>query len=419
MPAKKNEACRYCGSRELTKFLCLGEHPPSNSFIPESGIPAEVRYPLDVYWCSSCYLVQLLDVVPAEVIFDDYHYLSSSSKALRNHYAELTGTASERFALRPGDTVVDIGCNDGIMLNAYAMEGLRKVGVEPSRVAEIAAESGLEVVRAFFGTDPAREIVDRCGKARIVTATNVFAHVDDIGAFTDGLPILLADDGVFIMEAAYLVDMIDQTLFDTVYHEHLCYLALTPMVPFLARHGLEVFDAERVPFGASGPAIRVYARKQNGRQDVCASVGEILEAEKAWGVGDPGTYAGYAKQVEGIKHSAMDLLDGLKKSGATIGGYGAPAKGNTLLNYFGITSDLVEYIAETNPIKQGLVTPGAHIPIVSEEEFLDKMPEYALLLTWNYLDFFLEKSGYIRKGGRFVVPLPHPTVVPAVVSKGE
>jgi len=410
--AKKNTECRYCGSTDLTRFLSLGEQPPSNSFISPEQVESEESYPLDVYFCQSCYLVQLLDVVPAETIFDDYVYLSSSSKALKNHYAGLAEYITERFCLKTDDIVVDIGCNDGILLHGYQLSGLNRIGVEPSKVAEIVRESGLKVVNEFFSPETARYIVDVHGAAKMITTTNVFAHVDNIGNFVEGVELLLDDNGVFIIEAPYLVDMIDQILFDTIYHEHLCYLSLTPIIPFLARYNLEVFDVERVNFGASGPAIRVFVQKEPGIQKISDSVNIMLENESQWRIGKIDRYMGYAGKVESIRSEVLGIINGLKKTNVQIGGYGAPAKGNTLLNYFNITTEQVGYIAETNELKQGLLAPGSHIPIVSEELFLERMPEYALLLSWNYLDFFLEKSEYIQKGGRFIVPMPDPRIIP-------
>lgn len=409
--AKKNTTCRYCNSKKLVKFLSLGDQPPSNSFIRQDHIKLEKNYPLDVYVCQSCYLVQLIDVVPAEVIFDDYLYLASSSKALKTHYANLAQLLTKRFELKKGDTVVDIGCNDGILLHGYTLPGINRVGIEPSKVAEVAIKEGFNVIKDFFGPKPAKKIVKQFGTAKVATATNVFAHVDNISAFVEGLPVLLGKDGVFIIEAPYLIDTIDQTLFDTIYHEHLCYLSLTPMVAFFKKFDLEIFDIERVPFGASGPAIRVFVQTKSGGRKIEKSVLKMLKDEETWGVGKLETYNGYAKNVEKIKKDVLAIINKIKQSGGRIGGYGAPAKGNTLLNYFEITSDQIECIAETNPVKQGLVAPGSHIPIVSEEEFLERMPEYALLLSWNYVDFFLEKSDYIKKGGKFLVPLPKPQIV--------
>lgn len=412
MPANKNSTCRYCGSARLTQILSLGDQPPSNSFVRQEAVAREERFPLDVYVCEACALVQLLDVVPAETIFDDYLYLSSSSGALKRHYAALAQQLTERFGLKDGDLVVDIGCNDGILLHGYQRSGLVKLGVEPSQVAKIARDSGLEVERAFFSPAVARRIVGRRGPAAVVTATNVFAHVDDMHAFVEGLEPLLGARGVFVVEASYVLDVIDQTLFDTIYHEHLCYLSLTPMVPFLARHGLEVFDVARVPFGASGPAFRVFVQRRGGPHAVEPSVAACLDAERRWGVAEMDTYRQFASRVERLRAQALDLLADVRRSGARLGGYGAPAKGNTLLNFFQLTADTIPFIAETNALKQGLLTPGSHIPIISEEEFLTRMPECALLLSWNYLEFFLEKSDYIRRGGRFLVPLPAPRLAP-------
>jgi len=289
---------------------------------------------------------------------------------------------------------------------------LNRIGVEPSKVVEIVRESGLKVVNEFFSPETARHIVDVHGAAKVITATNVFAHVDNIGNFVEGVQLLLDNSGVFIIEAPYLIDMIDQILFDTIYHEHLCYLSLTPIIPFLARYNLEVFDVERVNFGASGPAIRVFVQKKPGMQNASDSVESMLEQESQWRIGKIDRYMGYAGKVESIRSEVLGIINGLKKTNVQIGGYGAPAKGNTLLNYFNITTEQVGYIAETNELKQGLLAPGSHIPIVSEELFLERMPEYALLLSWNYLDFFLEKSEYIQKGGRFIVPMPDPRIIP-------
>jgi len=230
-------------------------------------------------------------------------------------------------------------------------------------------------------------------------------------AVVKGLPHLLDDDGIFVIEAPYLIDLIDQTLFDTIYHEHLCYLSITPMIPFFKKFDLEIFKVDRIPFGASGPAIRVFVQKKGSRK-LNNSVPAILAFEKKWGIGDLETYRGYAKKVEKVKKDVLQLINKIQKRGAHIGGFGAPAKGNTLLNYFGLTAKEIEYIAENNTIKQGLVTPGTHIPIISDEEFLKNMPEYALLLSWNYLDFFLKNSEYIKKGGKFIIPLPEPKIVP-------
>lgn len=378
---------------------------------------SEIHYPLDVFFCGNCALVQLLHVVPAETIFDDYLYLSSSSRALKEHYARLATSLTSRFAATVGDIVVDIGCNDGALLHGYPDCGLVKVGVEPSRVATIASASGLNVVQAFFGPTTATEIVQRYGKAKIVTATNVFAHIDHVDGFLEGLDALLGDDGIFVIEAPYLPDLVDQTLFDTIYHEHLCYLSLTAMQPLFRRYGMDVVDAERVSIGASGPAFRILVGR-SGRRSPGPSVGDMWAAESQWGIRNLCRYRGFARQVEIVRSCLLSIVDVLRRAGSRLGGYGAPAKGNTLLNYCGLGPDTIMCLAETNIRKQGLLTPGSHIPIVSEEDFLKEMPEYALLLSWNYLDFFLQRSEYPRRGGRFLVPVPIPRIVPRTITVG-
>ncbi len=404
-------ACRYCASASLTRVLSLGPQPPSNSFLREEDIGTEQRYPLDLVVCESCCLAQLGYAVPPELIFDDYLYLSSSSEPLRRHYGNLASDLTAAYGLGAGDLVVDIGCNDGILLKEFA-PALSRVGVEPSRVAEVARQSGLEVVRSFFGLDAAHTIVDRHGTAKLVTATNVFAHVPDIDGFVAGLGPLLGEHGVFVFEASYLPDLIDGCLFDTIYHEHVFYLALTPLIPFLRRHGLRPIDARRVPFGASGPAFRVAIVPEASARAVGPGVGQMLEDEGQRGIAEPATYEHFAETVRHTRDQLLSLIRRATESGAPIAGYGAPAKGNTLLNYLGLDRSHVMFIADRNTMKQGLVTPGSHIPVVSEERLLEVMPQHALLLAWNYVEFFLQNSDYIRRGGRFIVPLPRPRLLP-------
>jgi len=404
-------ACAYCGSAELQTYLSLGAHPPSNSFLTEAEIAGEERFPLDVAICGRCSLSQLTYVVSSERIFDRYLYLSSSSRALRDHYGGLVHELIRRFAVAAGSLVVDIGCNDGVLLEAYP-PSLDRVGVEPSQVADIARSRGLDVVRAFFDDGLARELVERHGTAAIVTATNVFAHVERPHDFTAGVRRLIGDSGVFVLEASYLPSVIDELLFDTVYHEHLRYLSLTPLIPFTREHGLKVIDVERVPFGASGPAFRVYLASSAWPGAVRPSVESMLAAERAWGIAGPDRYATFADRVRSHRERLLGMLGEITSAEGPIAGYGAPAKGNTLLNHLGLDRSTVAYLVDTNPLKQGTVAPGSHIPIVPEERLLRDMPAHALLLAWNYVDHFLAHSEYVRRGGRFLVPLPEIAVVP-------
>lgn len=401
--------CRYCAGSSLTDVISLGDQPPSNAFIPESAISVEMRYPLEVVLCETCRLVQLAHTVDPHVLFDEYLYVSGSSGALRRQLGELAATISKRSRLAAGDLVVDVGCNDGTLLDSYD-SSLRRVGVEPSQLADLARHDGIDVYRTYFSTKAAQDILQRHGPAKVITATNVYPHVDAIDDFTEAFANLLGPDGTLVIEASYLPALIDQVLYDTVYHEHLCYLSLTPLIPFVRGHGLTVVSVDRLPTGASGPSIRVWMKRSDSDARPDHSVLEMTTWEEQWGVHKPDPYTAFSARVATTRSDLLALMERL--TGASpIGGYGAPAKGNTLLNYVGLDRTHISMIADTNPLKHGLVTPGTHIPIVSEELFLTKAPPYALLLAWNYLDFFLKNSSYRKQGGRFIVPLPTPTIV--------
>ena len=408
----KRKDCRYCGSKDLEIFCELGKHAPSNSFITREEIKNEERFSLNLSLCKSCFLVQLQDVVPGNVIFKDYHYLSSSSKALVNHFKEMASKIVSKFNLKSNDLVVDIGCNDGILLDAYENRDLNLLGIEPSSVSQIALEKGYNIKKTFFNESVTDEIISEFGKAKIITATNVFAHVDDMQSITKSVTKLLDKNGVFIIEVSYLVDLIDNNLFDTIYHEHLCYLSLTPLVSFLKKFNLEVFDVEKNAVGASGPSVTFFIKKEESDIKVEYSVEEMLIAENQWGIRDIKTYKNFNKRVNKLKIDTRELIVKLQENGKSVGGFGAPAKGNTLLNFYGLNSDFIECIADNTEIKQGKVTPSSHIPIISDDEFLELNFDYALLLSWNYKKFFLENTEFIKKGGKFIVPFPFPHIEP-------
>jgi len=306
---------------------------------------------------------------------------------------------------------MDIGCNDGIMLDRYPAGQLRLLGVEPSNVAEFARKKGHEVLNDFFGEDLAKSIVASHGEASLITMTNVFAHIDGIHDVVRGLATLLAEDGVFALEFPYIVDTVDETLFDTIYHEHLGYLALTPVKTLLATVGMCPFAVERIAFGASGPALRVYIGHESARPEG-QSVKDLLAFEDAWGVCDPATYARFAADVREATTQLATMVRDLNARGEKVAAFSAPAKGNTLLNTAKLTAADVAVISENNEIKVGLVAPGSHIPVVSDEALLESGIKIAILLSWNYADFFVANSDFVKQGGRFIVPLPRPHLRP-------
>jgi len=409
---QRRDRCRICGGRNLDLYLDLGDQPPSNGFIEPAHVAQEQRFPLQVVLCRDCGLSQLRDVVSAEDIFDDYLYLSSKSNALLAHYATLVADAVARFRPADGSLMVDVGCNDGVLLKGYPAGRFRLLGIEPSSAGDYARKAGFAVESAFFNLAAARRLREFHGAAAVITATNVFAHVDDIVSFARGIEALLADDGVYITEFPYLRDMIERSYFDTVYHEHLSYLALTPLKRLFDDVGLRAFRVERTEIGASGPAFRVFV----GRVDACyrleESVTAMLADEQAWGIDDPSRYREFAGRVAELKSKIMSIVVGLNRRGHKVGAFSAPAKGNTLLNYVGLGPKHIVSVSENNELKIGRLTPGSHIPIVSDGEFLSSGVSHALLLSWNYLDFFLGNTEFIKRGGKFIVPLPEPRIVP-------
>lgn len=408
MPFHSTQAtqCRICGGDTLIPYLDLGEQPPSNTFPQPEEAGSEPKFPLVVQLCPACGLSQLTEVVAATDIFDDYAYLSSTSRALVNHYQSMVDGLLARFAPGPDSLIVDIGCNDGITLARYPEARYRLLGVEPSSAGKYARECGFQVEQGFFDDRLALALVGRHGQAKLATATNVFAHVDDIRAFTRGVKTLLAPDGVFVIEAPYLRDMIESLYFDTIYHEHLSYLAVTPLVRLFREHGLRLFHVEPVALGASGPALRFFVCHAEAGFEQDGSVQQYLQDEAAWGICAAERYRDFAIRVGKRREDILALLTRLRAEGFVLGAFGAPAKGNTLLNYLGVTGADLVAVAENNPLKAGRVTPGTHISIVDDAEFLRLGVNRALLLTWNYADFFVAESDFVKHGGRFVIPLP-------------
>lgn len=404
----KNE-CRVCKGNDLTLILSLGEHPPVDNFTDEARMKNEKRYPLDVYFCGTCSLVQLLDVVAEDELFHgEYAYFSSASKPLVDHFRQYSEDVKKEH-VKAGELVVDIGSNDGILLQFFK-DTCRTLGIEPSaNVAEVARGKGIETVDGFFTVEMAKEIVQTHGKAKVVTANNVFAHIDDIDEIVRGVKELLSDDGVFVSESHYLLDLVQKMEFDTVYHEHLCYFSVKPLQHLFERFGMEVFDVERV--NVHGGSIRVFARKKTGAS-ISPRVKELYELEENAGLHTLERFAGFQKDVDSVRNKLVSLVRGFREAGKIVTAYGAPAKGNTLLNFCGFTADDIKYVTDTTPYKIGLLTPGSHIPVVSPEILKTETPDYILLLAWNYRDFILNKESELRaRGTKFIIPIPAVEIV--------
>lgn len=402
--------CRVCGSEKLHKFLSLGATPLANSFLRKDQLDnPEDLYPLDVYFCSNCYLVQLLDVVSPEVLFTEYAYVTGASKPMQAHFTGFAEDVIENFKISKDSLVVDIGSNDGTLLHCFSNFCLRMLGIEPaSNIARLAEANGIPTVNDFFNEDCAMNVYKEYGSADIITATNVFAHADNLESILRGVNHLLSDNGVFIIEVPYLLNLLNNMEFDTIYHEHLSYFAVHPLVYLFRKFGMEVVDVKQIP--VHGGSIRVFVQKSPKQQS--QNVTKFLLMEREAKLDSLSTYMKSAKNVALIKEKLVKLLKALKDEGARITGYGATAKGNTLLNYCKIGTDILDYISDTTPFKQRRYTPGMHIPVFPEEEFHEEPPDYALLLAWNYADEISQKeSKYRQNGGKFILPVPQPKVI--------
>ena len=403
--------CVVCEGECVEQFLDLGLTALANKFLTGDELAGpEPTFPLRIGFCHDCAHVQLMEHVPPSAMFTDYLYLSSASRTLAGHLLELSDVVMQRRGLRAADLVIDIGCNDGTLLDAFRRYGVRTLGVDPAEnLAQRAGASGPERYVGFFTSVTAREIVARWSQACVITATNTFPHIPQLRDFIEGIKTALAPDGVFVIEAHYLVDMLKQVAFDTIYHEHVSYWALGPMVRLFEQAGLQVVDAERLPVHHG--QLRVFVQHQ-GRGQASPSVRAILEAERAQGLDRFETFQRFASRTLELKASLQERLEALRAQGKRVAGYGAPAKGNTLLSFLELDSRSIEYIADRSPLKQGRYTPGRHIPVVAPERLLEDQPDYVLLLAWNFLDEILEQqAAYRQRGGRFIVPVPEVTVV--------
>lgn len=400
---KKNEACRECGGTNLIKVIALGDQALANSFIRAEDIEAEHKFPLDVYFCADCHLAQLIDVVDKEVMFRDYVYFSSGMPKLSDHFLKYANDVMERF-LSPGDFVFEIASNDGILLKHFSDKGYKVLGIDPAlNVVAIAEKMGVRTLPEFFSEDIAKEIAQTEGKAKAILANNVFAHVDDHPDLVRGVKALLHPDGVFVIEAPYLVDMFENLAFDTIYHEHLNYLAVRPLVTFFKKYDLELFDVKVVQ--AQGNSLRLFIGHP-GAHKVTDTVSFYIQKELTLGMDKVEAYLKLSDRIEGLKRELTALLKDLKKKGKTIAGYGAPAKGNTLLHYMGIGPETLDYLTEALPTKIGLLSPGMHIPVIDINEARKNPPDYFVMLAWNYRDAIMKKEEeYMRKGGKFIIPI--------------
>ncbi len=401
--------CQVCGGSDLTQFLSLGDQPPSDAFLKKEDLEKpEATYPLDLLFCASCSLVQLGYIVDPDLLFRDYVYTTGSNNALRANFKDLVENAVKTYKLGVGDFVVDIGSNDGTLLENYLAHGVTVLGIDPSSAAELAQKKGIPTVQDYFNVENAQKVVQKNGRARVITATNVFAHVSALDSFMQGVVALLDERGVFISESSYIVDMVEGVQYDSIYHEHLRYYSVRSLVTLFERYGMEIARIEHIQ--SHGGSLRVFAAKK-GAFSISPEIEQLAKDEEKKGFYELGTYQAFAERVENIKRELITIVGEFKKKGAHIVGIGAPAKGNTLLNFCGLDTDFIDYLTEKSELKVGLFAPGTHIPVVAESRMLEEQPEAALLLSWNLADELIPKLKHLGYQGRFIIPNPTPRVV--------
>jgi SAM-dependent methyltransferase len=402
--------CRACKSRRMHMFLPLGDHPPANAFVRAEQLDrAEPKFALDTHACLDCGLIQVPDVIPPD-FFRDYVYVPSASDTMHDHFAEFAAVVRKDLAPGADDLVVDVGSNDGLFL--WKLQGLggRGLGIDPAEnLAKIANSRGVEVVTEYFTPERAAKVRDQYGRARVITTTNTFNHIDDLHAFMSGVAALLDRDGTLIVEVPHAGDLLEKNEFDTVYHEHVSEFSVKSMVDLFAFFDFDVVDVTRLPI--HGGSMRVFGRHRSVARRA-AGVEEWLAGERRLRMFEAATYDDFAQRVHRIKTGLLEMLARLKAEGRTLAGYGAPAKGNTLLNFYGIGPDTLKWLADRNPLKHGLFSPGMHIPVVPAERVLEEQPDYLLILAWNFGDEIMrQQEEYRRRGGKFILPIPEPAIV--------
>ena len=408
----RNDTCRSCGSPALVPVLSLGATPLANALLRADQLDQpEARFPLDAMFCPVCALFQITETVPPETLFRTYVYLSSFSDVAVANARDIVSRTVTARRLGPDSLAVEIASNDGYLLAHYVERGVPVLGVEPARnIAPVAEALGVRTVCEFFTPELAADLAARFGRADVIHANNVLAHVPDLNGVIDGIRLLLKDEGVAIVEVPSLRDMIEHVEFDTIYHEHLCYFSLTAIDRLAARHRLVIVDVEHLSI--HGGTLRVSLQRSDPAARPSAAAGRMLDEERALGMDAPAYYQTFRARVDTFKARLLETLAVARADGGSIAAYGAAAKGTTLLHFCGIGAETIAFVVDRSTVKQGLFTPGTHLPIVPVERLLADMPRYTLLLVWNFADEVMQQQAeYRRRGGRFIIPSPEPRIV--------
>jgi len=404
--------CRHCATDLKDTFIDLVNQPPSNSFLNEVMLDEpEVFYPLKIFVCPKCFLVQIAEYKKSDEIFsDEYVYYSSFSSSWVEHARRYVDMATKRFELDSNSNVIEIASNDGYLLQWFVQKGIPCFGVEPTGgTADAAEKVGVNSIREFFGTTLAQRLAAEGRQADLLLGNNVLAHVPDINDFVRGLKIALKPGGTITLEFPHLVNIVKYNQFDTIYHEHFSYLSLSTVHTILSQYGLQIIDVEKLP--THGGSLRVFAKHEEDPREAQQSVAETLREEEVLGVLSLSYYAGFQSKADTTKQELLEFLIEKKRMGKTVAAYGAAAKGNTLLNYCGVRSDLIPFCVDISPYKQGLYMPGSHIPVLSPDSIRERKPDYVLILPWNIKNEIMAQHSYIAEwGAKFLTAIPELTV---------
>jgi SAM-dependent methyltransferase len=424
MGSTSRRACRFCATPLEISVVDLGMSPPCQSVVTGEGLEAMERfYPLHARLCPNCLLVQLPELVAADEIFTEYAYFSSYSTSWVEHARSYVEMISARLDLGPGDLVVELASNDGYLLQHFVGTGVPVLGIDPAaNVAPAAEERGVPTLVEFFGHATATRLVAEGKRASLILGNNVLAQIPDLNDFIAGVAVLLAPDGTATFEFPHLLHLLDGVQYDTIYHEHFSYFSFRTISTILEKHGLSVYDVEEL--ATHGGSLRIYAQHAGGPNAVADSTVALLEREESSGLSRPERYVKFAEDVKESKRSLLDMLIRLRRGGARVAGYGAPGKGNTLLNYCGIRTDLLDFTVDRNPYKQGTFTPGTHIPIHPVEQIAVARPDFILVLPWNLIGEIGMQLSYVADwGAKLIVPIPTARVVepgmPGVMAVGD
>lgn len=403
---KVRKTCRLCGSKNLKKVIDFGHMPLAGGFIKKEEINKEKKYPLRVFICKDCALVQLIDVVSPKILFKDYRYTSSTTRTLSGHFVEYAKEMASRF-LEKGSFAVEIGSNDGVLLAPLKEQGIKVLGVDPAlNIVEIARKRGLDIINDFFNIDTAKRILKKYGKADAIFSNNTLAHIDDMDEVLRGIKLLLDDNGIFVFEVQYLLDLVKLLQYDFIYHEHLCYYSLKPLIRFLDRYDMKIFELKKISIHSG--SIRIYAtNKSNSRYTNSKKIPKMLKNEERTGLYTSDGLSRFVTKISQHRESLIETLKILKRKGRTISAYGASGRSTILTNYCGLDNRYLEYVVDASPERYNRFIPGTHIKIVPPSYFKAYPTDVVLMTAWNYKNEILKKEKwFLEKGGEVIIPLP-------------